>query len=292
MPYLERHYRLPAANEDLLVAELFLLGATGFQTAGPDPDGELELTAFFEEEAPAELDPATAAALAVEILGGEAIPERDWLAEYRALAQPIEVGRRFVCDPRDVDDPAVRSEPAAVPAGRTLLHIPAQTAFGTGSHESTRLAIELLEDEADAGRLAGCRVLDVGTGSGILCFVAERLGASFAAGYDIDAQAVCIAHLNAKLNHCRRGLLFAADAAALRPVASFDLLLVNELPERILGEYPPILSCLRPGGRVISSGNLLVRREELLAAFAGLGLEAVGQRQAGEWVAFTFQKKV
>lgn len=289
MPYLERVYRLPAGNEDLLVAELFLLGASGFQSTDPDPDGDIELTAFFEGAAPDELDAATAAALAVEILGGEAIPERDWLTEYRALARPIEVGRHFVCDPRDVDDPAVESD-RPVLNGRTLLHIPAQTAFGTGSHESTRLAIELLEDEADEGRLAGRRVLDVGTGSGILCFVAEKLGAGFAAGYDIDAPAVCIAHLNAKLNGCR-GRLFAADAAALAPAPSFDLLLVNELPERILGEYPPILACLKEGGRVISSGNLLVRRDELLASFAGLGLQPAGERRAGEWVAFTFQKE-
>ena len=151
------------------------------------------------------------------------------------------------------------------------------------------MAIELLEDEAAAGRLDGARVLDVGTGSGILCFVAEKLGAAFAAGYDIDAPAVCIARLNAKLNHCR-ARLFAADAAALRPQPSFDLLLVNELPERILGEYPPILRCLEPGGRVISSGNLLVRREELLSSFAGLGLEPAGERTAGEWVGFTFKK--
>ncbi len=203
MPYLERVYRLPAANEDLLVAELFLLGASGFQSTDPDPDGEIELTAFFEGAEAPELEPETAAALAAELLGSESLAERDWLAEYRALAQPIEVGRRFVCDPRDVDDPAVKSEPPVLHDGRQLLHIPAQTAFGTGSHESTRLAIELLEDEAAAGHLAGRRVLDVGTGSGILCFVAEKLGAGFAAGYDIDAPAVCIAHLNAKLNGCR-----------------------------------------------------------------------------------------
>jgi ribosomal protein L11 methyltransferase len=289
MAYLERVYRLPAVNEDLLIAELYLLGASGFQSTDPDLDGEIELKAFFADGGAAELDAASAAALAVEILGGEEIAEKDWLADYRALARPIEVGSRFVCDPRDVDDPAVRQEPPELADGRILLHIPAQTAFGTGSHESTRLAIELLEDEAAAGRLQGGRVLDVGTGSGILCFVAEKLGAAFAAGYDIDAPAVCIAHLNAKLNHCS-ARLFAADAAALQPRPSFDLLLVNELPERILGEYPPILECLRPGGRVISSGNLLVRREELLAAFAGLGLEPAGERRAGEWVGFTFVK--
>lgn len=289
MAYLERVYRLPAANEDLLIAELFQLGASGFQSTDPNLDDEIELTAFFEDSGAPELDADSAAALAVEILGGEEIAEQDWLAEYRALAKPIEVGSRFVCDPRDVDDPAVVQDPPEVADGRILLHIPAQTAFGTGSHESTRLAIELLEDEAAEGRLAGGRVLDVGTGSGILCFVAEKLGASFAAGYDIDAPAVCIAHLNAKLNNCR-GHLFAADAAALKPRATFGLLLVNELPERILGEYPPILECLKAGGRVISSGNLLVRRDELLASFAGLGLEPAGERRAGEWVAFTFVK--
>jgi ribosomal protein L11 methyltransferase len=285
--YFERVYRVPAAAEELLTAELWACGAAGFQIGAPDAEQAVEVTAFFEEQDALDLDAEQLAALGAERLGSFAIPERDWLAEYRARALPFEVGRRFRCDPRDVDDPATR-EPLAAD-GRILLRIPAQTAFGTGSHESTRLAMLLLEDLAAGRDLDGRRVLDVGTGSGILCFAAEKLGAGYTAGYDIDAPAVCIARLNGALNGCRTHF-FAADAAALRPIASFDLLVINELPERILGEYPPLLHCLREGGLLISSGNLSSRRDELLAAFAELGLRARHERIEGEWVAFVLEK--
>jgi len=112
-----------------------------------------------------------------------------------------------------------------VPAGRRLLRLPARAAFGTGSHESTSLALELLED-AD---LQGRRVLDVGTGTGVLAFAALAFGAASVTGFDVDPASPFHARDNSALNglHPR---LFAGRLAALREKPLFDLALVQRRP--------------------------------------------------------------
>lgn len=282
MTYFQVRFRLPAAHEDLLVGQLLAMGALGFESTLPDQADGINLKAFFD------VDPDTLGLdeleleIGVERLGTERIPERDWLAEYRATAVPFELGRRFLIDPRDPDDAETEIAPES---GRHLLKIPAQTAFGTGSHESTQLAVDWLE----ALDLEGKSVLDVGTGSGILCFVAEKLGASWSLGYDIDPEAIWIARQNARRNGCQSRFL-TTRAAAFRHVPIFDLLVINELPERILPDYPELLPTLHPGGQVISSGNLLERRAELLESFAALDLTAIGERTRGEWISFLLRR--
>ncbi|MEO1088809.1 MAG: hypothetical protein AAFY88_31650, partial [Acidobacteriota bacterium] len=79
-------------------------------------------------------------------------------------------------------------------------------------------------------------------------------------------------------------------AASLAPRPSFDLLLVNVLPERVLGDMARLVQTLRPGGRLLSSGNLLTRRGELLARFEAHGLVRLDEKPDGEWLSFLFQR--
>ncbi|HEY4593776.1 MAG TPA: 50S ribosomal protein L11 methyltransferase, partial [Thermoanaerobaculia bacterium] len=171
MPHLRRIYVLPPDLEESAVALLWLAGTLGVQST-TDADGRVHLEAWFPLEAePAEVLPG------VELERQETVPDADWFAAWREKARPFPVGRTLYLDPREPDD-----VPIEIPDGRRLLRLPARAAFGTGSHESTALVLELLED-AD---LRGRRVLDVGTGTGVLSFAALLWGARSVVGFDVD----------------------------------------------------------------------------------------------------------
>ena len=279
--HLRCRYRLPAECEDEFAAELWERGMLGAEVG----EGCRALDAYFPSGTPrAVAEPgAEWRAAGVELTAVETVTDEDWLAPWRAAAQPFEVGRRFLLDPREPGEaPSDRS-------GRILLRLPARAAFGTGSHESTRLALELLE----AAPVAGSSVLDVGTGTGVLALAALALGASAAAACDVDPVAAIHACENRRLNRLgaagSRLRLWAGGLAALAPGARFDLVLANVLPERILPELPRLAAAVAPGGALIYSGLLAEREDEIAGAFAGCGLAARGRSEAGEWVALRLE---
>lgn len=282
-----------ADREDDLVALLWEHGTLGVQVLEGEP-GSVRLEAYFDDGGPRELPGA-------RFEGAEEVPAVDWLAPYRESAVPFPVGERLLLDPRD---PEGVEAPAA--AGRLTLRIPARAAFGTGSHESTRLALELLEGL----NLRGKRVLDVGTGTGILAFAALSFGARSAVGLDVDPAAPCHARANARLNRLRP-LLFAGtlDALAAGPAGRddrggaggrsdaanpvrprFDLALVNVIPEEIAADLPRLAGLLAPGGEAVLSGILAAAGPRVLADLGALGFAPVAERTAGEWLAYRVQR--
>jgi ribosomal protein L11 methyltransferase len=274
MPHLRRIYLLPPDLEESAVALLWMAGTVGVQstTAG---DGRLRLEAWFPMDSEP-LDDALEMLPGAELETADTVPDADWFATWRERAQPFPVGRSLYLDPREPEDGA-----PDVPEGRRLLRLPARAAFGTGSHESTALALELLED-AD---LKDRRVLDVGTGTGVLAFAALAFGAASVTGFDVDPAAPFHARDNSALNglHPR---LFAGRLAALRERPRFDLALVNVVPEQILPEMPALAALLRPDAEAILSGILAERGRQVLDRMRGLGFEERGRRAAGDWVAF------
>lgn len=248
--------------------------------------GGIALDAYFSSEAPpaaAEPGPGWRRA-GVVLVAVETFDDEDWLAPWRAAARPFAVGRRFLLDPREpVTPPAAGGEGGE---GRIVLRLPARAAFGTGSHESTRLALELLEATPVAGR----SVLDVGTGTGVLALAALALGARSAAGCDLDPVAPVHARDNRRLNRAAlpagaRLALWAGGMAAVAPAARFDLVLVNVLAERILAELPRLSAAVAAGGALIYSGAVAESEPEVAATFAACGLAPRCRAVAGEWVA-------
>lgn len=270
-----------AEREDDLVAALWEAGTVGVQVLDGGEVGTVRLEAYFDgarAEAP-ELPGA-------RLVGSEPVPATDWLAPYREAARPFPVGERWWLDPRDPEGVA-EGAGEGPPAGRRLLRIPARAAFGTGSHESTRLVLEILE-EVD---LRGRRVLDVGTGTGLLAFAALLSGARSAVAFDLDPAAPCHARENARLNGVSLPL-FAGTVAALSPRAEsrFDLALVNVIPEEVAAELPLLAALLASGGEAVFSGILGVSGPGALARLTGAGFSLVSERADGEWVAYRVRR--
>lgn len=272
MPYRRLVFLLPPDREDALVTELWLAGTLGVQSAAAG-DGRLRLEAYF----PADLKPFhPSLPEGIEVNADEVVPDADWFAAYRERSRPFPVGRMLFVDPREPGE-----EAAEVPVGRRLLRLPARAAFGTGSHESTSLALELLEDADVRGR----RVLDLGTGTGILAFAALLSGARSVIGFDVDPAAPFHARDNSALNGLRPRL-FAGRLAALPERPLFELAVVNVIPEEISSEMAHLVRLLRPGAEVILSGILAERGPQVLGRWRALGLAERERRTAGEWIAF------
>ncbi|HUH85571.1 MAG TPA: 50S ribosomal protein L11 methyltransferase [Stellaceae bacterium] len=187
----------------------------------------------------------------------ERVPPRDWLAENQASFSPLAAGRYFVHGSHYRD---------GAPAGRIALVIDAATAFGSGEHASTRGCLLALDGLARTGRRP--RVLDMGTGTGILAIAAAKTWRRMVLARDIDREAVRVAARNAAMN----GVAAAVEVAqsngyrGLRRGRGFDLVLANILA-RPLGLMAPALArALAPGGVAVLSGLLARQERAVLAA--------------------------
>lgn len=274
MPTLRLIYLVSTEREEDAVAALWEARTLGVQVLGGEKPGTVRLEAYFDGEGPRELPGVT-------FVASEEVPPADWLAAYREAARPFPMGERLLLDPRDPEPVAALTEP-----GRHTLRIPARAVFGTGSHESTRLVLELLEGLD----LSGKRVLDVGTGTGVLVFAALLFGARRAVGLDVDPAAPFHARANARLNRLRPAL-FAGGVAALSRAARFDLVLVNVVPEEVAADLPGIAALLVPGGEAVFSGILGASGSRMLAELAALGLAPVAERTEEEWIAYRTRKE-
>ncbi|HEY6049831.1 MAG TPA: 50S ribosomal protein L11 methyltransferase, partial [Thermoanaerobaculia bacterium] len=217
------------AGEDFVVGLLSLHDPLGLQEDGRD------LVACFRL-APAAREAAAALAergIRCEVVTD--IAEGDPLEAFRAASKPFPVGRRFWLDPGDPSD-------SSPPEGRIALRLPASRAFGTGGHESTRLAIVALEEEGVEGRA----VLDVGTGSGVLALAAAALGSPRAVGYDTDLEAIFVARENVR-RHPFGDRVCLAAAAAPAVGGAFPVVVANLLPDELFSIRTEVLARVEPG---------------------------------------------
>jgi len=204
-------------------------------------------------------DPALLVAAAANEIGLSPLPqytvreveEQDWVRVTQAQFEPIHIGEHIWVVPSWHDAP----EPDAV-----VLELDPGLAFGTGSHPTTRLCMEWLEQHVQPGE----RTLDYGCGSGILAIVAKKLGAGETVGVDIDPNAVEASRYNAERNHVEATFALPDDA----PEGTFDLVVANILSNPLKLMAAMLCARVRPGGRLILSGVLERQAEEVAAAYA------------------------
>lgn len=209
------------------------------------------------------------------------LPDADWNAAWARSVRPLRVGRRIVVRPS--------WESVTVNPGDVELILDPKQAFGTGHHATTQLLLEWLEEQIRGGE----RVLDVGTGSGILAMVALKLGADSAWGIDHDPVAIECAQGYAIENGF--GAELTLDTSPLTAVSAhrFDLMLAN-LDCRTLLEFCDALPCaLHRHGQLVLSGILAGDQAELVHAFshAGGALTWEGVRDGWVALAFTFHQE-
>jgi ribosomal protein L11 methyltransferase len=200
----------------------------------------------------------------------ERIAAKDWVAESLVGLNPVAAGRFIVHGAHDR---------AGIPGNRIRIEIEAALALGTGHHGTTRgclLALDRLCKLLRGGNAAP-RVLDLGTGSGVLAIAAARALRGRVLATDIDAAAVQVARANARLN--RVGPLVSLSGAvgvtapAIRAEAPFDLVFANILLEPLQRLATPLSKIVAPGGRVVVSGLLTAQANAALAAFHAFRLE-------------------
>lgn len=200
---------------------------------------------------------------------------RDWIAESAALQKAVVVGP-YLLDPHQGE----RATPEGV---LRRLHIPAARAFGTGSHESTRLALRLLLKET----LTNQRVLDIGCGTGTLAFIASLQGARSTVAFDLDVDAAFATREQTRANGVERVACYAGTLEALASALSFDVIVANMILEEVRPLLGGIRKRLRPGGRLITSGQLHAREREWLAILRGEGFRPLRMSAENEWFAAT-----
>ena len=216
----------------------------------------------------------------VREFGGVArVLPRNWLkiAQKHEAHAPIRIGRRLEI----VSEPARSSKARSMPQ----LIIPAAGAFGTGEHATTAMSLRLLE-EITRNLPPGWRLLDAGTGTGILALAARRLGAREVLGLDNDPRAVAHARQNARLNRISRARFIAADLLRWKPSARYEVVTANLFSELLIAALPTFRHALRAKGYLIASGILHEQTEAVARALRRNAFQVEKQRRRGKWIAF------
>lgn len=206
------------------------------------------------------------------------VPDEDWARRSQEALGAVRVGRVVVAPPW-------RAAGAAPDAADLLVIILPSMGFGTGHHQTTRLCLALLQQR----NAAGLRVLDVGTGSGVLALAAWRLGAGSILAVDDDADAVAAAGDNLELNGAPGAITLRHGDFRLMPGLAADLVLANLTGALLMRQAETLAAAVAPGGSLVASG-LTLAEEEAVAAALGRWLTPVSRLVEGEWVGLRFDR--
>ena len=202
----------------------------------------------------------------------EGIEQEDWQNGWRKYYHPLEIGRRLAVVPSwqeyDTD--------------RVKLLLDPGLAFGTGGHETTSLCLEALDELVQGGE----RMLDIGTGSGILAIAALKLGAASAEGVDIDPVAVRTAVENAALNQVKDRFSGLVGDLSDQASGTYQIITANIVANAIISLSPAVPGLLAEGGHFIASGIIDTRADEVEEALRAAGLTVAARKEKRGWVCF------
>jgi ribosomal protein L11 methyltransferase len=218
------------------------------------------------------------------------IADQNWMEAWKQYYKPILIGQRLLILPAWMESP----EPS-----RVAIKIDPGMAFGTGTHPTTQLCLELMEASLDLlglKDLTGLRVIDVGCGSGILSIAAWKLGATKVLGVDIDEESVKNSRENADTNGVGEELILGVGSVQEILDGKFKftkapLVVANILAPVIIRLFEAgMADLIEENGAIILSGILFEQEQSVVEAGQAQGLRMIERRQMGDWVALTMSR--
>ena len=210
-------------------------------------------------------------------LNTEGVEQEDWQNAWKQYYHAMDIGQRLAIVPGweeyDTD--------------RTVITMDPGMAFGTGTHETTSLCLETLDELVQGGE----RMLDIGTGSGILAIAALKLGAKEAEGVDIDPMCVRTAGENARRNGVAERLTVLVGDLSDKASGVYDIITANIVAAAILSLAPAVPALMAPGAKFIASGIIDERRDEVLDGLTAAGLRPVQVKEKRGWVCIICEKE-
>jgi ribosomal protein L11 methyltransferase len=208
------------------------------------------------------------------------LQEEDWNKKWKSFFQPVSITERLVIKPPWRDYHARSNE--------VVVELDPGMAFGTGTHPSTRMCLRVI-DECVPEMEPGARMLDVGTGSGILAIAAAKLGLSDIVATDIDYTAVRCALKNAEANRVAERISFGTDSLGTVE-GFFDLVVANILPHILIDLRDELIAHTAEKGRVVLAGILTEKGASVQEAFSQK-LDCVRRLEQEEWCCLVFEKR-
>lgn len=305
MDYTEATISTTTAGSEIVSDLLMRLGAAGTQIMDradlPDPSKptanwelmdqsvidampeDVQVKAWFDEDSLARILPflreqlallkERGAGLGALSLSLQGVKEEDWAENWKQYYKPFRLGAHMVVKPT--------WEPWDAQPGDLILEIDPGMAFGTGTHETTAMCVNLIEKYYQGGQL-----LDVGTGSGILALAAARLGAKGVVAVDIDPDAVRVARENVAHNGLEDAIEVRQGDLLQGLSQQFDFAAANILAPVICMLAAPLKAHLKPHGRFICSGIIAEAEDEVNEALLAAGYQIDEIVHKGDWVAF------
>ncbi len=284
---------LDKAAEQAVTPQLWNAGTTGIEVSEDSPQ-QITLRAYFDS-AP---DIEKIRAEIVRALGFISLPEaalhrintmtiadQDWLTEWKKGYEPVEVGARLLVTPSWKREQVANTE-------RLIIQIDPGMAFGTGTHETTRGCLELLEKYWPPKNNEHPALLDVGTGTGILAMAAHKLcPTARVVGFDVDPEAITVAEENADINGLSDALELEVNKLSFYRGQEFDVVVANLTADVITNLSVELNNVIKGQGTLIVSGILREQSDEVLTLLSRCSFDLLESKPDGEWVTFALRSQ-